>query len=547
MSIKKLNLLLSVLLLLIVACDSKKSVDNNRVIIGIAADVQSFNSLFAFSYEESSIAEILYPGLLDFRWNEDRGELDLYPMIADKWQWSEDSSFVKFFLRDDIYWSDGQQLTVSDVIFSYDIFSDSKVQSRLSGTFSFLFTDSGGHVNLEKSFKVVSPFEFEMHFPEHSVPDLVKIVIPIIPQHIFANVSRDQLGSHESNFNPVSCGAFKLKKWNRNQSIVLEADSNSFLFTSGQVSELVFKVVPDYTSRILQLKRGDIDLAELVKVEDISELKTAGNLTLITLTGREYDYIGWNNVDPKETSKPHKLFGSSNVRKALTMAINRKEILDEYLLSEGELAASSVSRIFKSAFNDEVKPYEFNPEEAKKLLALENWNDEDKNGILEKNEVEFKFKIYYPVGNPLREYAAVVVKNNLNAIGVEATTEKMEMGAFINNLYERKFDSWMAGFGVPIPLDLKPYWYSDSNTGVLNFSGYRNSEADKILNQLETRISNERKNELTKRFQEIIHQDEPVTFLYWIPNIVAYNKRLINLNITPYGVLTHCWNWRIND
>jgi peptide/nickel transport system substrate-binding protein len=102
----------------------------------------------------------------------------------------------------------------------------------------------------------------------------------------------------------------------------------------------------------------------------------------------------------------------------------------------------------------------------------------------------------------------------------------------------------MAGFGVPIPLDLKPYWYSDSNTGVLNFSGYSNSETDKILNQLETKISSERKNELIKRIQEIIHHDEPVTFLYWIPNIVAYNKRLKNLNITPYGVLVHCWEWK---
>jgi peptide/nickel transport system substrate-binding protein len=105
----------------------------------------------------------------------------------------------------------------------------------------------------------------------------------------------------------------------------------------------------------------------------------------------------------------------------------------------------------------------------------------------------------------------------------------------------------MAGFGVPIPLELKPYWYSDPNVGFLNFSSYRNDETDKILNELETKISGQRKNDLIRKFQEIIHQDEPVTFLYWIPNIVAYNTRIKNLNITPYGVLTHCWDWRIND
>lgn len=547
MNIKTINLLLiSFLLLLIIACDSKQSASDNRIIIGISADVQTFNSLFAFSYEESAIAEILYPGLLDFRWNDEKGELDLYPMIAKSWQWAEDSLSIRFFLRDDILWSDGKKLTASDVVFSYDVFSDPEVESRLYGTFNQLFTESDGHIDIEKTFNVISPYEFEMHIPEISVPDLVKIVVPVIPEHIFKNISRDQLANHESNFNPVSSGAFKFKKWDKNQTIILEADSSSFLFLPDQVAELVFKIVPDYTSRILQLKKGDIDLLELVKVEDMVELKSEKSLAAVNLIGREYDYIGWNNINTDEASKPNKLFGNSNVHKALSMAINKKEILNEYLLGQGELAASSVSPIFKSAFNDKVTPYEFNPDEAKKLLSHEGWKDRDKNGILEKGNEEFKFKMYYPVGNPLREYAAVVVKNNLIAIGIEVTLEKIEQGAFINNLYERKFDSWMAGFGVPIPLDLKPYWYSDPNVGFLNFSGYKSDEADAILNQLETKISYDKKNELIKRFQEIIHQDEPVTFLYWTPNIIIYNKRIKNLNITPYGVLVHCWEWTLN-
>ena len=100
--------------------------------------------------------------------------------------------------------------------------------------------------------------------------------------------------------------------------------------------------------------------------------------------------------------------------------------------------------------------------------------------------------------------------------------------------------------GVPIPLDLKPYWYSDPDVAALNFQSYSNSEVDKILDLLETKLSNERKNELIKEFQEIIHKDEPVTFLYWTPNIIVYNTRIKNLKITPYGVLAHCWEWTLN-
>ncbi len=443
------------------------------------------------------------------------------------------------------------KLTSDDVVFSYDVFSDPDVQSRLLGTFNQFYTDSDGHIDIEKTFKVISPNELEIHFVENSVTDLVKLSIPIIPEHIFSEISRDQIANSEINFNPVSSGPFKLKKWERNQTITLEADSNSFLFTPGQAAQLIFKVVPDYTSRILQLKKGDIDLAELVKVEDIEDLNAEDKLSVISIVGREYDYIGWNNIDPESFAGgkiiPNKFFGSSNVRKALTMSIDRQAILSEYLLNQGELAISPVSRIFKLAFNNEVKPYEYDPQEAKKLLAQDGWRDEDRNGILEKGDEEFKFKMYYPVGNPLREYAAVVIKNNLKAVGIEVSIEKMELGTFIDNLYDRKLDSWMAAWGVPIPLELKPFWYSDPNIGMLNFACYGNSEADKILDQLDIRMSNERKNELVKQFQVIIHEDEPVTFLYWTPNIVAYNNRIKNLNITPYGVLVHCWEWTLNE
>lgn len=550
MNNKTLNLLLSLIFFLVISCSSDHSTSDNRIVIGISSDVQSFNSLFAFSYEETVIADLLYPGLSDFRWNTDRGELEAHPLIAKSWQWSDDSSSIKFILRDDVKWSDGKKLTSEDIVFSYDIYSDPNVQSRLMGTFDQFILEEDGHIDIQKSFKIISEYELVIVFPRDSNPDLFEIVVPIIPKHIFENIRRDEIGTHESSFNPVSCGAFKLRDWRRNQTIKLEADSNSFLFQQGQISELVFKIVPDYTSRILQLKKGDIDLLEQIKVEDIPGLSVLENLSVKNIVGREYDYIGWNNIDinqfEKGMLKPNKLFGSRNIRKALSMAVNRKEILDEYLLGQGILAATPVSPIFKSSFNEDVKPYDYNPEEAKRLLAAEGWKDENKNGILEKGITEFKFTLYYPVGNPLRDYAAVIIKNNLKAVGIEVTTEKMELGAFIDNLYEKKLDAWIAGFGVPIPLDLKPYWYSDPNIGFLNFSSYKNDEIDNILDQLGTDITDEIKNEKFKKFQEIIHYDEPVTFLYWTPNIIVYNKKIKNLKITPYGVSVHCWEWKIN-
>ena len=552
MSRKTVNLLLlPTILLLFISCTSNQQKHDNRVVIGIIADVQTFNALFAFSYEESIITEELYPGLIQTKWNKEKGEMDPFPLIAKKWEWSNDSTSIKFFMRGDVYWSDGQKLTAEDVVFSYDVFSDPNVQSRLYSTFNYFFIEPNGHIDIEKTFKVISPSELEVHLPKTSVPNLKEFDLTLIPKHIYEKINRKILNNDESNFNPVTSGAYKLKGWERNQAITLIADSSSFLFHKGLIPEIVFKIIPDYTSRILQLEKGEIDFMDAVKVEDVEGLKQNSNLVVVSVFGRDYDYIGWNHIDPeaylKGIKEPNKFFGNNNVRKALSMAINRKEIFDEYLHSLGELAASPVSPMFKSAFNEEVKPYEYNPEEAKKLLSSQGWKDENNDGILEKDNEEFKFKMFYPAGNPLREYASIVIKNNLKSVGIEMIPEKLELGTFIEYLYKKKIDAWMAGWGVSMNLKLKRFWYSDPNVTSINFMSYRNQEVDDILDQLDTRITDEKKNELIKKLQVIIHQDEPVTFLYWTPNIVVYNKRIKNPDISPYSVIVNCRDWTLGE
>ncbi len=66
-----------------------------------------------------------------------------------------------------------------------------------------------------------------------------------------------------------------------------------------------------------------------------------------------------------------------------------------------------------------------------------------------------------------------------------------------------------------------------------------------ILLKLDTKIPAHEKNILYKKFQEIIHEDEPATFLYWIDDIVAYNKRIKNITISPLGAVQKCWEWKV--
>ncbi len=548
-SIKRFLLTVLLISLAFLSCSEQKS-NKNRIVIGIASDIQTLNPLYTVSVDEGAIAELLYPALIDFKWNDKKGGLDILPMIAESWEWSNDSLSLRMKLHDDVTWTDGEKLTTDDILFSFDIYSDSVVQSRLYETIETLFLNEDNSVNLKKSFTVVSPFELVVHFTPDKNPSLYDLSVPIVPKHIFEKISRKELAESDKKYEPVTSGAYKLFKWNKNQDIILAANENSFLYSKEMPEQLIFKVIPEYTSRINQLEKKEIDIMEKVKTEDVKSIEQSNDLVVNSTTGREYDYIGWNNIDVEafkenKTYKPNKLFGNPSIRKALTYAINRKEIIDEYLLDYAEISNSPVSSIFKREINKDLEPIKYDPEKAKEILKQNGWKDSNNDGIIDKEGTEFKFTLSIPTGNPLREFASTIIQNNLRSVGIEMKIETYELGMFIDNLYNKSMDAYMAAWFIPIPLQFKPYWYSDPDIAPANFVSYRSKKADDILDKLDKRISDKNYISYVREFQKILYDDQPVTFLYWTPNFTAYNKRIGNIDISPYGVITHCWEWKI--
>jgi peptide/nickel transport system substrate-binding protein len=550
MKVRYLCILIFLSCLFLFSSCRESTTSKDYIVVGIAQDVESINPLFAFSVDEGSISELLYLGMVQHGWDAEKGEITSEPLLAKNWEWSPDTSSIVVNLREDVKWSDGEKLTPEDVIFSFDIFSDPVVDSRLFGSFEKFYTDSSGHIISNKTFEILSAYKLKITFIPHSHPTLFNIDLPILPKHIFGKINRKDVATSAVNSRPVTNGAYILDQWDKNQSLTLKTNSGSFLYHKGIINKIVFKIIPEYSSRLTQLKKGEIDLTELIKPEDTSELKKLNDIEIVPVKGREYEYIGWNNIDPDIFNKdekfvPNKFFSSAKVRRALTYAINRKEILEEYLHNYGQLAAGPVSPIFKNVINPDIQPYDYDPAKAKQLLSEEGWKDTDNDGILEKNGTDFSFDLYIPGGNPLRNYSATVIKNDLKNIGISVNIQTMELNTFLDNLFSKKFNAWIASWYIALPLELKMMWYSNLSSTPLNVQSYSNKQVDKILDEIETSPDKEKLYNLYKQFQEIMHNDEPVTFLYWIDDITAHNKRIKNVDINPLGVIHHCWNWEL--
>lgn len=537
--------------LLIISCQSPSKSSKNSIVVGIPNDVSTINPLYAFNIIEGHLIDLLFLKPFIEEWNDSLGVIEFTPMLADKWEWNSDSSNITLYLRDDIYWSDGEKITAEDIVFTFDIYSDPEVQSRFLGIFNSLYTLEDSRLDIAKTFEIISPQKLIINFKDGREPNLLDINLEILPKHIWSKYRRNEISSAKENFLPVTSGPFKLNKWERNSIIKLNIDSTSFLFNPENISEIVFKVLPDYRSRITNILSGGIDLLEGVKSEDIAEIKSKDNLLIKSLRGREYDYLGWNLIDPstKEKSVPlnNKYFSSIEIRKALGYAINRQEIIETYLLNFGEACKGPVSPIFKKYLDDTLPEIEFNPAKAKDILKELGWEDKNKNGIIEKGDTEFTFDLYINSGNPRRSFAANVIKNNLRAIGVNVNIQILESQVFIQRLMNREFDAWLSGWTISLPLDIQPFWHSNPKIGIFNFSNYKNERIDNIFELLQNKPSDSMKIALYKELQSIIYFDQPVFNLYWVDNIIVYNDKLEDNRFSFLGLVKKAWTWKIKN
>ncbi len=548
--LSKVTLISQILLpLLFVFMFSSCSTNSDReksVVIAIPTDVNTFSPLYAMNVYEGNITEQIFLGLAGHRWLENEGAIESFPLLAESWEWNRDSNYVLVDLREDVYWSDSVQFTAEDVIFSYTVYSNADVQSRFYGSFENYFTNEDLSIDIEKSFELIAQNKIRINFKPGSHPSVFDFDFPIIPKHKYEEIAYKDFMTAKQNLEPVGTGPFELASRKRDETIILGLRENSFLSNEESIPRLIFKIVPDYKSRLIQLETGEVDFVDEIKPEDIEEVKSYENIAIAFQEGRDYDYIGWNNIDAEsfrsEKIEPNKLFGSADVRRALTYAINRELIVREFLNNYGEVAFGPVSRIFQKEFNHDIEPFPFNPTKAESILTAEGWKDTDKDGILEKGSDEFSFTLSIPGGNPRRSNTATIIKENLKNIGIEVEVETLEPSLFFNKMFGKQLEAWIAGWSVPIPLDLKPYWHSDLETNFANVASFQNAEIDNLLEEIYSEAPNHI--EKLKEVQKILHEEQPVTFLFWIDNIVAYNNKLQNVKINPLGSVQKCWEWR---
>ncbi|MBN1929490.1 MAG: peptide-binding protein [Chlorobiaceae bacterium] len=543
---------------------------DTTLVIGMLGDADYLNPVIGASLTSSEISGLIYPGLLQGEFDTKTGLLNYLALekrlrpssgpdarspkaaLARTWSMSPDRRSITYILRDDAKWADGKPITSRDFKFTYKLYGNPLIASPRQQFLAELVGADKGQVDFDRAIETPDDttlvFRFYKPVPEHLA--LFHTSLTPLPEHIWKNVKPEQFRESSLNQKPVGAGPYRLAEWNKQQSLVLSSSATCNLPKPGNIRRIVWRIVPDYTVRLAQLQTGDVDVVESVKPEDFAAVQKANQDVEIKTVGlRVYDYVGWMNMDGEHYNKtgmvrPHPLFGDKRVRRALTMAIDRQSIIDGYLGKYGVLAKTDISPSLKWAYDDSIKPWPFDQAQASKLLAEAGWVP-GPDGILQKDGRRFSFSLYTNAGNARRNYACVIIQQNLKEIGIECKIEIQESNVFFQNLQERKLGAWMAGWAIGLEIDPLDVWGSDLKKSRFNFPGFINPRIDQLSGLAKEKMRTEDARPYWVEYQKILHEEQPITFLYWMHETQGFNRRIEGEKLNISGSFYNIDDWTL--
>ncbi|MEE9251977.1 MAG: peptide-binding protein [Thermodesulfobacteriota bacterium] len=489
-------------------------VDGDWLIYNLSAEPGTLNPILATDAYESTVnGGNVYETLV----KRDNKTLEIVPLLAESWDISPDKLSYTFHLRKDVKWHDGAPFTARDVRFSFEKIFDPKI-------------DSAHLKNYLKDIKKVEALDdYTIRFTYSKLYFLALEVcggMPIVPKHVFKN---GDFNTNPANRKPIGTGPYKFIRWATGEEIVLGRNED-YWGEKPHIMRVVFRIITDSTVALQVLKRGELDRMGLTPIQWEKQTRSDSFNEEFNKLGYftpNYRFIGWNIKKP--------FFSEARVRRAMTHLLNRRLILQKILYDLGEVVTNPFY-INSPEYDKAIKPYLYDPEKAKSLLEEAGWVDTDGDGLRDKDGVKFEFEFLLPNNSETGEKVATILKEELDSVGINMKIRKTEWAVFVQRLQQRKFEAVTLAWSMGVESDPYQIWHSSQAEQGSNFVGFENKRADELIDEARGEFDRSKRIELYREFAEIVHAEQPYTFLFCGKATVAVSRRFQDVVVYPLGL-----------
>ena len=522
---------------------------------------KTFNPFNCKDNISALMSGIMYDGLL----SSDPMTGQPTPKLAKSFSISSDGTTYTIKLRHGIKWSDGKPITADDVVFTWN-------DIMFAGLGDTSTRDSIVIDNKLPTVRKIDNYTVEFITPKPFAPFVRMLSTPIAPKHIFmpavkkGNTYFDSFLS--TNTKPkdfVVSGAFKLKEYVPAQRVVFERNPNYYEINTKQqklpyLDKLVYLIVGDLNNEVLKFEAKELDVISLQgsKVARYKSLEPHSDFKLYNLgpdTGTMYLSMNLNNRKDNKgkyyvNTDKQTWFQDLNFRTAVDYAIDRKNMVLNIANGIGAplFTPESLNSIY---LNKNLKPYDKNLDKSKELLKKSGFYLDKKGKLFDKHGHRVEFDLYTNAGNTEREAIGVMVKQDLEDLGMKVNFKPIEFNSLVNKLVSTyDWDMVIMGLtGSPLePNGGKNVWLSDGRLHMFNQRNPQEGKAkilpwEKELDYLYTQGALATKFEDRKKYydkyQEIVYKEKPMIYIYSPIRIVALRNKFKNIYPSSLGGITH--------
>ncbi|NJL56402.1 ABC transporter substrate-binding protein [bacterium] len=545
-----------------------------RLVYAVLSDPQTFNA--ALNNESPNIFTLTYEGLVTV--NGITSEVE--PALAEKWEISDDNKRITFTVRQGLQWSDGEPLTVDDVVFTYNqVYFNPAIPSSEKDVLRI------GREGKFPQVRKVGDRQVEFLVPEPFAPFLRSAGLSILPKHALI----EAVEQTDAEGNPLFLstwgidtppaeiivnGPYKLETYEPSQRVIFRR--NPYYWrqdTKGNpqpyIERIVWQIVENTDTSLLQFRSGGLDLVG-VTPEYFSLLKNEEERSNFTIEvggpAPGITYISFNlNRGTKKDGKPliepykSRWFNTVAFRQAVAYAINREQIVNNIYRGLGEPQTSQISvqsPYYLSPEEDPTLPtYPYNPEKSKQLLLRAGFRYGDRGELFDSENNRVRFTLITNAGNKIREAMGSQIKEDLGKIGIQVDFQPIAFQTMVEKLdTTRDWDCHLIGFGGGVePHFASNLWSTQGRLHMFNLGPQ--SEEDNIANwkvadweqkindlyiQASQELDEAKRKEIYAQTQRLAQEYLPLIYLVNPLSMAAIRDRIEGIQYS--SVLGPLWN-----
>ncbi len=529
--------------MLVAGCDATSRTESSTgeaggtLVIASAGDADLLFPALTFSQMGRTVSDVVFDKLAEIGQELNTiGDKGFTPRLARSWDWSADSLSIAFHLDPRAKWHDGRSVRASDVKFSFDLVKNPALGSPITPLVANV--DS---VSVRDSATAVA--WFRQRAPEQFY-DLV-YQVSIIPQHVYAGVAPAQLRESDLMRRPVGSGRFRFVRWEPGVRLEIAADTANYRGRA-KLDRVIWTVSPDPTAGVTKVLAGQADMWENLLPEQLPRFNSSAGLRVQPYPGLQHVAMGMNLRDGA-TTRPHPVFGDIAVRRALSMAADRRGMLRNVFDTLGKIAYGPFPRSLGVADTTlELPPYDV--ARANALLDSAGWR-RGADSIRQKQGRRLAFRLFVPTSSRARMTYAQMLHQQFRGVGADVTVRPVDFPTFEAHQKSRDFDAVMLGLSTdPSPSGARQTWHSAgaTKTGV-NYVSYMNPRFDALLDSAIASFDPAATKSYARRAYQVLVDDAPAIWLYDVLTMAGLHQRFRTTGLRADGYWAGLADWHVPE